>query len=334
MVKNKLIIYLFGASAIFVTYISCTENTISTHSKFNSVISSVDSFMVVDTTLIPHDNFGEAVRYGRQLMLNTAYYIGPDGINGKYLGNKMNCTNCHQDAGTKPFSFNLMASHDHYPQYRAREAKVLTLAERVNNCVMRPHNGRPLPLDSKEMVAFLCYLKWINGFVPKKVDFRGEKNLTIAFPATAASSGHGRELYITMCVRCHGNDGQGQLDFNNITYTYPPLWGPKGYQPGSSMHRVIKQSQWLKANMPYDKAKWDKPFLTDAEALDLAAFVNDDKIHARPGVKSFDYPFPKEKAIDYDIAPFADSFSVDQHKNGPYQPIIDDWENRGFKPSY
>ena len=100
-------------------------------------------------------------------MLNTAYYIGPDGVKGKYLGNKMNCTNCHQDAGTKPFSFNLMASHEHYPQYRAREGKVLTLAERVNNCVMRPHNGKPLPLDGEEMVAFLSYFKWINSFVPK-----------------------------------------------------------------------------------------------------------------------------------------------------------------------
>ena len=106
-------------------------------------------------------------------MINTAYYIGPSGIKGSYLGNKMNCTNCHQDGGTKPFSFNLMSSHDNYPQYRAREGKILTLAERVNNCVMRPHNGKPLPLDGEEMVAFLSYFKWINRFVPKGKTFKG-----------------------------------------------------------------------------------------------------------------------------------------------------------------
>ena len=115
----------------------------------------------IDTTQIPNDKFGKEVKYGRNLMLNTAILIGPNGTNGQYLGNKMNCTNCHQNAGTKPFSFNLINSHKNYPQYRAREGKVLSLAERVNNCVMRPHNGKPLPLDSKEMLAFLSYLKWM-----------------------------------------------------------------------------------------------------------------------------------------------------------------------------
>jgi thiosulfate dehydrogenase len=132
-----------------------------------------EELIVIDSSLIPRDQFGDAVRYGRELMLNTAYYIGPEGTNGRYLGNKMNCTNCHQDAGTKPFSFNLLRSQEDYPQYRSREGKILTLAERVNNCVMRPHNGKPLPLDSKEMVAFLSYYKWINSFVKDKESFKG-----------------------------------------------------------------------------------------------------------------------------------------------------------------
>ena len=42
----------------------------------------------VDLSAIPMNKFGDEVRYGRQLMLNTAYFIGPDGIKGKYLGNK------------------------------------------------------------------------------------------------------------------------------------------------------------------------------------------------------------------------------------------------------
>jgi len=137
---------------------------------------SKSAMMIPDTALIPKDKFGDEVRYGRQLLLNTAYYIGPEGVAGHYLGNKMNCSNCHQDAGTKPYSFNLLASHDNYPQYRAREGKILTLAERVNNCIMHPHNGRPLPLDSREMVAILSYLKWINGFVPKGSNFEGKQN--------------------------------------------------------------------------------------------------------------------------------------------------------------
>ena len=288
----------------------------------------------VDFSQIPKDKFGEEVKYGRELMINTAYYLGPEGKVGKYLGNKMNCSNCHQDGGTKPFSFNLMLSHDSYPQYRAREGKVLTLAERVNNCIERPHNGKPLPLNGREMVAFLSYLKWINVFVPKDEKINGVKNLSVAFPSRAASSERGAALFSLHCQACHGTDGQGQLNIDSTAYVYPPLWGENSYQPGSSMHRIIKLAQWLKANMPYGKATWDKPFLTDEEALDLAAFVNDDRIHNRPVVESFDYPVSKEKAIDYAIGPFSDTFSIRQHKFGPYQPIIDYWKNKGMRAVY
>ncbi|TAE79168.1 MAG: cytochrome C class I [Bacteroidetes bacterium] len=304
----------------------------STFKNNTSVIN--EEIILPDTTLIPNDEFGKAVAYGRQLLLNTAYYIGPEGINGKYLGNKMNCTNCHQQAGTKPFSFNLMKSHERYPQYRARENTVITLAQRVNNCVQRPHNGKPLPLDSKEMIAILSYLKWINSFVVKVDSFVGSKNLSIKFPAVAASPERGAQLYTIHCQRCHGADGEGIYTADSSGYTYPPLWGKLAYQPGSSMHRVIMQAKWIKANMPHDLATWQKPVLTDTEALDIAAFVNNDDIHQRNQPQTFDYTNPKTKAIDYGKGPYVDTFSEVQHKYGPYQPIIDYWISKGLKPSY
>jgi thiosulfate dehydrogenase len=288
-----------------------------------------------DTGRMPRDKYGELVRYGRQLMEHTAYYIGPEGINGHYLGNKMNCTNCHQDAGTKPFSFSLMLSHERYPQYRAREGKVLTLAERVNNCVMRPHSGKPLPLDSREMVAFLSYFRWINAqLTPEDRQKKGFENLAIELPATAGDPVNGEKLYNEKCLRCHGGNGEGLFKPGDKDYLYPPLWGAYGYQPGSSMHRVLKQARWLKANMPNDSARYYKPFLTDREAIDIACFVNDDRIHQRPNPKSFDYPHPTEKHIDYGLGPFADSFPALQHKFGPWPPIMADWEKRGLKPVY
>ena len=329
---KRIAIALVAIIFSIVVFLSCQTSASETEPVHT--LSQEEQFISIDTSLISDDKFGEAVRYGRELMINTAYYIGPNGIKGTYLGNKMNCTNCHQDAGTKPFSFNLMSTHDNYPQYRAREGKILTLAERVNNCVMRPHNGKPLPLDGEEMVAFLSYFKWINGFVPKGKTFKGAKNMKVDFMAGAASPSRGKILFEQNCIRCHGNDGEGQLNADKTTYIYPPLWGAYGYQPGSSMHRVIKQAQWLKANMPYDKVMVDKPFLTDEEALDIAAYVNNDDLHKRPNPKTFDYPHAEEKAIDYDKAPFADTFSVSQHKYGPYQPIIDYWKNKGMHASY
>jgi len=334
-----MVLYVTACFLLLISltgFIACNSSRGETTAEGGQAATKADSLssIFVDTTLIPHDQFGDAVRYGRELMMNTAYYIGPEGINGKYLGNKMNCTNCHQNAGTKPFSFNLMFSHANYPQYRAREGKVLTLAERVNNCVMRPHNGKALPLDSKEMVAFLSYFKWINGFVKGAKELKGEKNLSVSFPDIAADPARGKTLYLQNCARCHGDNGEGKIRFDNVTYTYPPLWGPNGYQPGSSMHRIIKQAQWLKANMPYDKAEASRPCLTDEEALDIAAFINNDMIHMRPDVMSFDYPRPEEKAIDYDRGPFVDSFSASRHKYGPFKPIVAAWQKKGMKAVY
>lgn len=312
---------------------NCTSGDNSNAPAANA--DTTGTYKIPDTNKIPKDKFGEQVRYGRALMMNTAYYIGPQGVAGQYLGNKMNCTNCHQDAGTKPFAFSLMLSHQNYPQYRAREGRVLSLAERVNNCVMRPHSGRPLPLDSKEMIAFLSYLKWINSQVtPEDRKKKGFENLEIEFPDRAGDPEKGKQLFNKYCMRCHGAEGQGLFNPGDSSYQYPPLWGQYAYQPGSSMHRVIKQARWIKANMPNDQATYFKPILTDEEAVDIASFVNDDRIHTRPNPKTLDYPFPGEKAIDYGHGPFVDSFSELQHKFGPFKPIIDYWKKNGLKPTY
>ncbi len=296
---------------------------------------SISGIFIPDTNRIPGGKYGEMVKYGRELLLNTAYYIGPEGVNGQYTGNRMNCTNCHQQAGTKPFSLNLVKTLEKYPQYRAREGRVLSLEERVNNCVTRPHSGKPLPFDGKEMIAILSYLRWINNEMSDSIGkelFKGEGFLDISLPGQAASPERGRLVYRARCQRCHGVEGEGILTLTGNTYVYPPLWGKNAYQPGSSMHRVIMQARWLKANMPYDSALWYKPVLTDEEALDVAAFVNDDRIHERPNPKTFDYPNPEDKAIDYGKGPYADPFSETQHKFGPYPPIIEYWKAK--KPDF
>lgn len=335
---RKRYLYIFSiiaALGAMQLYASCISDKASAAADSNvGAQSQPDSVVQIDTNKIPDGKFGEQVRYGRQLMLHTAYYIGPDGIDGKYLGNKMNCTNCHQDAGTKPFSLNLVTAFRNYPSYRAREGRVLTLAERINNCIMHPHLGKPLPLDSKVMVALMSYLKWLSDSCNVDKHTVGLKNVAISFPDTAASPAAGAVLFAKNCARCHGDNGQGKMRSDNVCYQYPPLWGLKAYQPGSSMHRIVKLAQWLKSNMPYDKATHNNPFLTDAQALDLAAFINDDKIHKRPFVKEYQYPNPEEKAIDYDRGPFKDHFSDEQHKYGPYKPIIDYWKARGVEPGF
>lgn len=325
--KKVFFIAIFFIAVVFV--VCCTNKK-----KPAAGSSTNNSFIQPDTTNIPNDEFGKIIKYGRQLVLNTAYYIGPKGIAGNYTLNQMNCTNCHQEAGTKPYAFNLMLSHHKYPQYRPREGRVLTLADRVNNCIERPHNGKPLPLGSKEMTAFLSYFKWINSQANTAKEVKGYDNLELTFLDRAASSEKGKLVYEKQCQRCHGENGEGKMMPNNSTYEFPPLWGENAYQSGSSIHRVTKQARWLKANMPHDMAKWYEPTLTDEDCFDVAAFVNDDAIHKRPNPKDYDYPNIADKNIDYDIGPFIDTFSAKQHKYGPWPPIINYWKSKGWKPIY
>lgn len=277
-----------------------------------------------DTGTIPHDEFGDMVRYGRDLILNTAYYMGPEGVARQNLGNKMNCTNCHLDAGTRPYGLNFFSTHARYPQYRARENRILTLAERVNNCIERPHNGVAIPLDSKEMIAIVSYMKWLSANVPTGQRVKGDEGIELTYPDRPANQQQGEAVYARHCASCHGNAGQGVFNMDSSTYIYPPLWGANSYERGSSMHRVLKAARFIKANMPHKQAFWDKPVLTDEEAIDVAAFINDDRIHSRPSKEGREnYPNVAKKPVDYDEGPYADTFSAFQHKFGPYKPIID-----------
>ncbi len=329
---------------IYVIFIVLITSTISceqikNNSKSETTIVNRDSLAGIwptpDTLSIPNNEFGNAVKYGKQLLLNTAYYIGPDGIVSQNLGNKMNCSNCHLEAGTKPYGLNFFSTHARYPQYRARENKILSLAERVNNCVERPHNGKPLELDSKEMTAIISYIQWLGQNVPTGKHVKGDKLMELTFPNRAAEPIKGEKVYINECKSCHGDNGEGKLKFDSSSYEFPPLWGVKSYQTGSSMHRIIKSATFIYANMPNGIASYNKPKLTIEEAFDVAAFINDDRIHKRPTNNKFiNYPNYKYKPIDYDKGPYIDTFTESQHKFGPYQPIIDFRRSKGLQITF
>ena len=136
------------------------------------------------------------------------------------------------------------------------------------------------------------------------------------------------------CKTCHQPDGQGQMTIDNTTYLYPPLWGPKSYQVGSSMQRVIKAAKFIKYNMPNLKTTFDNPTLTDQEALDVAAFINDISIHPRPKAISLNYENMDTKPIDYFKGPYRDRFSEDQHTFGPWYEIENFYKSRGLKVYY
>ncbi|MES2425369.1 MAG: c-type cytochrome [Bacteroidota bacterium] len=268
------------------------------------------------------------IQYGKDLIARTAYYLGPKGKVGA-LTNGMNCQNCHNNAGTKIYGLNLIATAANYPQFMTRTNSVLSIAGRINGCFQRSLNGHALDTTSREMKAMVAYIKWLGKAVPKGQKPFGSSVLKLAYMNKPENPAKGKAVFVQKCQVCHGANGEGLLAADKITYTYPPLWGKHSYNDGAGLYRITTFAAFVKSNMPFG-ATYKTPQLTDEEAWNVAAFVNS---QPRPHFDQHnDWKDIAKKPIDYPFGPYADQFSENQHKYGPYQPIADVQKTNTKKP--
>ena len=209
---------------------------------------------------IPDGPLGDAIRLGERILTRT-----PEAV-PQYSGNALNCTSCHLDAGRKPYSSPWIGVWGVFPEYRARNARVNLMEDRVNDCFERSMSGRPLPVDSPEMRGILAYMQWLSRGVPTGQDGpgRGFKRITSPQPPDRK---RGERVYAEKCALCHGNDGEGTYNEKGET-VFPPLWGPRSFNIGAGMARVNTAAAFVKANMPLGQDNT----LTDQEAFDVAEF--------------------------------------------------------------
>jgi len=260
----------------------------------------------------------QEIIYGEDLIANTARYFGPKGSVAQ-MSNGMNCQNCHLQAGTKPWGSNFGGVFSIYPKFNNRSGKTEGIESRVNDCFERSLNGSALDTAGKEMRAMVAYISWLGRDVPHGTRPKGSGIAELPYPDHAADPGEGQRLYAAKCARCHGAEGQGVSDVQNIGYLYPPVWGPKSYNTGAGLFRLSKLAGFIKDNMPFDIATHTNPALTDEEAWNIAAFVN---TQPRPQKNTTqDWPDISKKPIDHPFGPYSDSFSETQHKFGPFKPI-------------
>ncbi|HNS29690.1 MAG TPA: c-type cytochrome [Tenuifilaceae bacterium] len=270
-------------------------------------------------TTIPADSSGEEIRYGKNLIANTANYLGPQGT-VKAISNGMNCQNCHLEAGTKPFGNNYSAVASTYPKFRARSGSEETIEKRINDCLERSLNGQPLANDSREMRAIISYMKWLGQDVPKGVRPPGVGLVQLDYLDYPADPAKGKIAYEAQCVQCHGKNGEGTKSTDAASWTYPPLWGKDSYNDGAGLLRLSLFAGYIKANMPLG-ATYEKPQLSDEEAWNIAAYVN-----SLPRPKkdiANDWPDISRKPIDHPFGPYTDGFDEKQHKYGPFAPIVE-----------
>jgi thiosulfate dehydrogenase len=323
--SNRILILI---STIILVVIVDRIFTKKSREKKLAATSPVENFWIApDSNSIPNNTEGEMIRYGRSLIINTAFYLGPKG-KISHTSNGMNCQNCHLIAGTKPWGNNYGGVFSTYPKFRERRGAVESVIQRVNDCLERSLNGDPLDSNSREMQGILAYLKWLGQGVRRgqKPNGSGISQLTVL--GRVADMEKGKIVFDAKCIKCHLSNGEGQLNSDSITYLYPPLWGRHSYNTGAGLYRLSRFSGYVKDNMPFG-ATHQNTQLTDEEAWDVAAYVN-----SQPRPKKIfneDWPNIALKPFDHPFGPYADSFSEQQHKYGPFAPIQKSKENAAKK---
>jgi thiosulfate dehydrogenase len=274
-----------------------------------------------DISTLRDEPFGKLVKYGYSLFTDTAREIGPSVQDParRFARNNLACGNCHLNAGTQPYAMPMIGVWGQFPQYRAREGAVVTIEDRINGCMERSMNGRALPLDSREMRAFSAYIRWLSTGIPDGAKLVGAGTLWIKEPARAADPGRGRQIYAQMCAACHGPDGLGQRADTGPGYQFPPLGGPDSFNNGAGMGRLLTAAAYAMHNMPFG-ITYNAPALSETDAYDVAAYVVSMTRPAKPGLDK-DFPIRLQKPVDTPYGPYADGFSVTQHKYGPFSPI-------------
>jgi thiosulfate dehydrogenase len=261
----------------------------------------------------------EELFYGQDLIANTANYLGPKGSVAQ-ITNGMDCQSCHLDAGRRAYGNNFGAVAANYPRFSNRSGAVESIARRVNDCFERSLNGRSIDTSSREMKAIVAYIQWLGKDVPKGRVMRGVGISQLTYLDRPASPENGKQVYHVKCVSCHGVDGQGIPSANGIGYTYPPLWGAHSYNTGAGLYRLSRLAGYIKDNMPLNQTSHQQPALTDEECWDVAAFINTQP-HPSKDI-SRDWPDMSKKPVDHPFGPYADGFTEQQHKFGPFKPII------------
>lgn len=247
-------IILVAAAAVAACSDSPQGRADTTQPRSGVAPSGKAQFRVPDESEIDDSVTLASVRRGRALIHSTKDSL-PD-----HVGASLTCANCHMGDGTVKDAMPLVGAYARFPQYRSRSGKVDVLEDRINDCLTRSLNGKPLRHDSRDMHDIVAYMAFLSRGFPVGSEMQGQ-----GVPALAALKGdtiRGQQVFRTTCVVCHGSDGQG-------TAAAPPLWGPKSFNIGAGMARVNSAARFIHHLMPRDRPR----ILTPQQAYDVAAFV-------------------------------------------------------------
>lgn len=228
--------------------------------------SAFETPRLADLLALP--NADQAVR-GARLHLDTKALLPAN------VGNALNCTSCHLNAGTVADGSPFIGVSAFFPSYAPRAGRIITLEDRINGCFLRSMNGKPLPKESADMAAMVAYFDWMKRETKPsdKVAGRGVGKIDTSLKPNVEN---GKQVYAAQCAVCHGETGEG-LKQANGRYVYPPLWGDESFNIGAGMARTNTAAAFVKRNMPigfHEKFPLGQGGLSDQEALDVAEYFS------------------------------------------------------------
>lgn len=274
---NKFIIHLLACCSMYATEIpaspQATELDTLTGTPQRYSVKDKDGrtlpdYIVPDDQSILNEQNADEILYGKRL-LNETNRLLPD-----YVKSQMACNSCHIAQGKVPLGAPFINTYNAFPQPNPRAGRVFSLADRINGCMQRSMNGKPLAEDSKEMKAMIAYMKWLAQGLPHgaKVDIRNAGRIDMTLKPDPL---RGAEIYRQYCASCHGDNGEGKRDSaGNIAF--PPLWGDESFNIGAGMARTYKAAAFVKYNMSmsvHTGGLWGAGnVLTDQQAIDVAEY--------------------------------------------------------------
>ncbi|SSC66102.1 c-type cytochrome [Ciceribacter selenitireducens] len=192
-----------------------------------------------------------------------------------HVGNDLNCTSCHLNAGTVADGSPYVGVSAFFPSYAPRAGKEITMVDRINGCFRRSMNGKPLKPESEDMQAMVAYFDWMKGETKPedKVPGRGVGKID---QSLAPDPVNGEKIYAAQCAVCHGANGEGLKDETG-RIVYPALWGDRSFNIGAGMARTYTAAAFVKRNMPigfHEKFPLGQGGLSDQEALDVAEYFS------------------------------------------------------------
>jgi thiosulfate dehydrogenase len=233
--------------------------------------------------LLARPNAAQLIR-GVRLLLETKALLP------KNVGNALNCSCCHLEAGTVPLASPFTGVLASFPGYSPRAGRIITIEERINGCFLRSMNGRPLPVDSPDMRAMVAYFTWLKPEArsPGNGAGRGVGKIGMSLRPDIQN---GKKVYLAQCTACHGKEGEGLPDARS-RYVYPPLWGKNAFNLGAGLARTYTAAAFTKNNMPIgvrENFPLAQGGLSDQEAVDVADYFSHQPRPDFP-MKSNDWP--------------------------------------------